>query len=140
MQPNMVKQSREFVGAQGHHLLSQGDGIYEGEVHVFPVWGDALGFSKNHLRIEGGIVCHEHHPIYTCGELGVDLWEGGRVGDISVGDAVDVGVFNLLAGPGPRKVDTSGVSYAAWVSVAELSASKSSGARRLHQECRLRVL
>ena len=97
MQPNMVKQSREFVGAQGHHLLSQGDGIYEGEVHVFPVWGDALGFSKNHLRIEGGIVCHEHHPIYTCGELGVDLWEGGRVGDISVGDAVDVGVFNLLA-------------------------------------------
>ena len=43
-------------------------------------------------------------------------------------------------GPGPRKVDTSGVSYAAWVSVAELSASKSSGARRLHQECRLRVL
>ena len=44
------------------------------------------------------------------------------------------------SGPGPRKVDTSGVSYAAWVSVAELSASKSSGARRLHQECRLRVL
>ena len=97
IQPNMVKQGSEFVGAQGHHLLSQGDGIYEGEVHVFPVWGDALGFSKNHLRIEGGIVCHEHHPIYTCGELGVDLWEGGRVGDISVGDAVDVGVFNLLA-------------------------------------------
>ena len=47
--------------------------------------------------------------------------------------------FNYT-GPGPRKVDTSGVSYAAWVSVAELSASKSSGARRLHQECRLRVL
>ena len=43
-------------------------------------------------------------------------------------------------GPDPRKVDTSGVSYAAWVSVAELSASKVSGARRLHQECRLRVL
>ncbi|WP_146014971.1 ATP-binding protein, partial [Corynebacterium tuscaniense] len=41
-------------------------------------------------------------------------------------------------GPDPRKVDTSGVSYAAWVSVAELSASKVSGARRLHQECRLR--
>ena len=41
-------------------------------------------------------------------------------------------------GPGPRKVDTSEVSYAAWVSVADLSASKSSGARRLHQECRLR--
>ena len=43
-------------------------------------------------------------------------------------------------GPGPRKVDTSGVSYAAWVSVADVSASKVSGARRLHQECRLRVL
>ena len=43
-------------------------------------------------------------------------------------------------GPDPRKVDTSGVSYAAWVSVADMSASKSSGARRLHQECRLRVL
>ncbi|ATZ06284.1 hypothetical protein BBR43_08750 [Corynebacterium striatum] len=43
-------------------------------------------------------------------------------------------------GPDPRKVDTSGVSYAALVSVADVSASKSSGARRLHQECRLRVL
>ena len=43
-------------------------------------------------------------------------------------------------GPGPRKVDTSGVSYAALVSVADVSASKSSGARRLHHECRLRVL
>ena len=31
-------------------------------------------------------------------------------------------------GPGPRKVDTSGVSYAAWVSVADVSASKVSGA------------
>ncbi|MFW9231414.1 hypothetical protein ACOI9B_13375, partial [Corynebacterium striatum] len=41
-------------------------------------------------------------------------------------------------GPDPRKVDTSGVSYAAWVSVADVSASKVSGARRLHQECRLR--
>ena len=46
----------------------------------------------------------------------------------------------MTGGPGPRKVDTSGVSYAAWVSVADVSASKSSGARRLHQECRLRVL
>ncbi len=36
-------------------------------------------------------------------------------------------------GPDPRKVDTSGVSYAAWVSVADVSASKASGARRLHQ-------
>lgn len=40
----------------------------------------------------------------------------------------------------PGKVDTSGVSYAAWVSVADVSASKSLGARKLHQECRLRVL
>ncbi|TRX48819.1 hypothetical protein FNY91_13030 [Corynebacterium guaraldiae] len=31
-------------------------------------------------------------------------------------------------GPDPRKVDTSGVSYAAWVSVADVSASKASGA------------
>ena len=45
-----------------------------------------------------------------------------------------------IGGPDPRKVDTSGVIYAAWVSVADVSASKSSGARRLHQECRLRVL
>ena len=43
-------------------------------------------------------------------------------------------------GPDPRKVDTSGVSYAALVSVAEVSASKASGATRLHQECRRRVL
>ncbi|MGV0444333.1 helix-turn-helix domain-containing protein, partial [Corynebacterium tuberculostearicum] len=42
-------------------------------------------------------------------------------------------------GPDPRKVDTSGVSYAALVSVAEFSASKTSGAERLHQECRRRV-
>ena len=27
------------------------------------------------------------------------------------------------SGPDPRKVDTSGVSYAAWVSVADVSAS-----------------
>ncbi|PMC63516.1 hypothetical protein CJ203_10760, partial [Corynebacterium tuscaniense] len=47
-------------------------------------------------------------------------------------------IFQSFNGPDPRKVDTSGVSYAAWVSVAELSASKVSGARRLHQECRLR--
>ena len=37
IQPNMVKQGGEFVGAQGHHLLSQGDGIYEWEVDVLPV-------------------------------------------------------------------------------------------------------
>ena len=59
-----------------------------------------------------------------------------------VGELLGVSHHTLRAwyGPDPRKVDTSGVSYAAWVSVAELSASKSSGARRLHQECRLRVL
>ena len=33
-------------------------------------------------------------------------------------------VTKVAKGPDPRKVDTSGVSYAAWVSVAELSASK----------------
>ena len=33
-----------------------------------------------------------------------------------------------------------GDSYAASASVAEVSASKTSGATRLHQECRLRVL
>ena len=49
-------------------------------------------------------------------------------------------VMGFYRGPDPRKVDTSGVSYAAWVSVADVSASKVSGARRLHQECRLRVL
>ena len=48
--------------------------------------------------------------------------------------------LRTLGGPDPRKVDTSGVSYAAWVSVADVSASKSLGARKLHQECRLRVL
>ena len=43
-------------------------------------------------------------------------------------------------GPDPRKVDTSGAGYAAVVSIAEASASKTSGATRLHQECRRRVL
>ena len=46
----------------------------------------------------------------------------------------------LEDGPDPRKVDTSGASYAALVSIAEVSISKTSGATRLHQECRLRVL
>ena len=40
----------------------------------------------------------------------------------------------------PRKVDTSGVNYSTLASVAEVSASKASGATRLHQERRLRVL
>lgn len=43
-------------------------------------------------------------------------------------------------GPDPRTVDTSGVSYAAVVSIAEDLVSKTSGATRLHQECRRRVL
>lgn len=42
---------------------------------------------------------------------------------------VPLGVMGMVyEGPDPRKVDTSGVSYAAWVSVADVSASKSSGA------------
>ena len=45
-----------------------------------------------------------------------------------------------LFGPDPRKVDTSGVNYATLASIAEVSASKTSGATRLHQEWRLRVL
>ena len=49
-------------------------------------------------------------------------------------------IVGVATGPDPRKVDTSGVSYAALVSVAEFSASKTSGAERLHQECRRRVL
>ena len=57
------------------------------------------------------------------------------------GMLLGVGNVSLEAfGPDPRKVDTSGVSYAALVSVAEFSASKTSGAERLHQECRRRVL
>ena len=43
-------------------------------------------------------------------------------------------------GSDPRKVDTSGVSYAAVASVAEVSVSKTSGATKLHHECRRRVL
>ena len=57
-----------------------------------------------------------------------------------VGQQRVVGAGVGLIGPDPRKVDTSGVSYAALVSVADVSASKVSGARRLHHECRLRVL
>ena len=58
---------------------------------------------------------------------------------------VSVGVWIVLGssevGPDPRKVDTSGASYAALVHVAEVSVSKTLGATRLlHQECRRRVL
>ena len=61
------------------------------------------------------------------GQYADQVWQAGEL-------------LQTAMGPDPRKVDTSGVSYAAWVSVADVSASKSSGARRLHQECRLRVL
>ena len=59
-----------------------------------------------------------------------DLYKGER------------GVYysDRIFGPDPRKVDTSGASYAALVSIAEVSVSKTSGATRLHQECRRRVL
>lgn len=46
----------------------------------------------------------------------------------------------LHGGLTPGKWTRRGVSYAALVSVADASASKSSGARRLHHECRRRVL
>ncbi|MDK4273754.1 hypothetical protein [Corynebacterium pseudodiphtheriticum] len=39
IQPNMVEEGGKFIGAQGHHLLSQVDGIYEWEVDVLIVWG-----------------------------------------------------------------------------------------------------
>ncbi|MFW9146358.1 IS3 family transposase, partial [Corynebacterium striatum] len=65
------------------------------------------------------------------------LWTD--VVDVEIATFEWVNWWNESRGPDPRKVDTSGVSYAAWVSVADVSASKVSGARRLHQECRLRV-
>ena len=66
---------------------------------------------------------------------------GGRLHGADAAGVGDVkGRSQKVAGPDPRKVDTSGVSYAALVSVAEFSASKTSGAERLHQECRRRVL
>ena len=71
-----------------------------------------------------------------------DLLDNMRRGSIPITLATLIinGVGEELFGPDPRKVDTSGVSYAALVSVAEVSASKTSGAERLHQECRRRVL
>ena len=84
----------------------------------------------------GFLVCGEG----VDGNTGVGVFQDEVDECLCCGGGGLVGVGVDVAGPGPRKVDTSGVSYAAWVSVAELSASKSSGARRLHQECRLRVL
>ena len=86
----------------------------------------------------------------VCGE-GVDGNTGVGVFQDEVDECLCGGGFGLVGvsvdvagddggGPDPRKVDTSGVSYAALVSVAEFSASKTSGAERLHQECRRRVL
>ena len=95
------------------------------------------GVGVNVVGVESadeGVVCGGVVEVYPSG-TGVKDEVGFLVGGEGVDGDAGVGV-----GPGPRKVDTSGVSYAAWVSVAELSASKSSGARRLHQECRLRVL
>ncbi len=56
-----------------------------------------------------------------------------------VGQQRVVGAGVGLIGPDPRKVDTSAVSYAAVASVAEVSVSKTSGATKLHHECRRRV-
>ena len=81
-----------------------------------------------------GVICRGVVEVYPSG-TGVKDQVGIGVGGKRVDGNTGVGV-----GPDPRKVDTSGVSYAAWVSVADVSASKSLGARRLHQECRLRVL
>ena len=64
------------------------------------------------------------------GQYADQVWQAGEL--------LQTAMFE--PGPDPRKVDTSGVSYAALVSVAEFSASKTSGAERLHQECRRRVL
>ena len=52
---------------------------------------------------------------------------------------VIVGINHRLGLP-PESGHVGGVNYATLASVAEVSASKTSGATRLHQECRLRVL
>ena len=74
--------------------------------------------------------------ICRTAEIGLAITGAADAGALTIIEATPVAVV----GPDPRKVDTSGVSYAAWVSVVDVSASKASGARRLHQECRLRVL
>ena len=82
----------------------------------------------------------QFYPVIFLDALRVKIRDGNRVVNKACYMAVGVDMDGIKHGPDPWKVDTSGVSYAAWVSVAELSASKVSGARRLHQECRLRVL
>ncbi|MFS0132001.1 hypothetical protein ACL1E9_13280, partial [Corynebacterium striatum] len=74
--------------------------------------------------------------FYSLDELNETIAQ--RVDDINMNMPRPDGLTRR-EGPDPRKVDTSGASYAAVVSIAEVSASKTSGARRLHQECRLRV-
>ena len=83
----------------------------------------------------------DEHGLYGAKRIAASLNDDTDFGPINHKKVARImKSMGLKGGPGPRKVDTSGVSYAAWVSVAELSASKVSGARRLHQECRLRVL
>ncbi|MFW0178206.1 transposase, partial [Corynebacterium sp. MSK122] len=80
-------------------------------------------YTPEYRREAANLVIESQRPIaHVAKEIGVSATILGR-----------------WVGPDPRKVDTSGVSYAAWVSVAEFSASKTSGAERLHQECRRRV-
>ncbi|QQU78620.1 hypothetical protein I6I73_07385 [Corynebacterium striatum] len=97
------------------------------------------GFKFHYTVIDGAYdPCAELSYAVLGGALG---GENGPAGTgASIADGILIWSEGELVGPDPRKVDTSGVSYAAWVSVADVSASKSSGARRLHQECRLRVL
>lgn len=90
--------------------------LFDGVVDVLvdPDAGSVAGVvGEVVVEVVGGLVC----PVVFVVEAGV---EG--------------------AGPDPRKVDTSGASYAAVVSIAEDLVSKTSGATRLHQECRRRVL
>ena len=54
--------------------------------------------------------------------------EAAKIGRQIIDQAEPFNAAHTTNGPGPRKVDTSGVSYAAWVSVADVSASKVSGA------------
>ena len=108
-----------------------------------------VGSGRSVRSAAGELGCHYGHALNFCHAFGLPVVYKAKRVDRRGSQAVQLvelvrrSVMLLCCvklGPGPRKVDTSGVSYAAWVSVAELSASKSSGARRLHQECRLRVL
>ena len=76
-------------------------------------------------------------PTLTSTGLGVDEFSFVEFID-RLRHGVVVGVADCWAGP----LESGYVegSYAALVSVAEVSASKASGATRLHYECRRRVL